>query len=328
MKKFFLFSLFCVVQGFLFLWMRKMPSFAQAKVLFVSIEAAFCGISGLMYLYGRPQAQKIRSFLPMRTSTPQVIPMASSEIQVQLEAEKKELLAKLESVNENVATLQSKLQLQDEKSRTCQEKLAESEKKALQCGVNKKVYSQALLELSAEIQKLCSQIEQDRKTHSVEIRALLGKDDKRVGVSGSVSSSAATGVIQPAIAPIAAVLLILLQCQKGFEKSGTSPWPDAEHRDLIRRAFFDRLQQAPHIPLAVFSLEMPAELYVSPKFPQALSSKNCTQIVETFGPQLRQLSPLEPFQVDAEGLLGTYVAFKVAWHNLDDLVVMVPMNCS
>ncbi len=303
-----------------------MPSFDQAKILFVSIEAVLCGIAGLLYLYGRPKRYEKCSPISDKTSSSKPIAVLSSELQEKLQAEKKDLLAKLESMTGDITALQSSLQLENEKSIQFQKKLDEAEKKASLSCTNKKLYSHALLDLSVEIQKLCHQIEQDRKTHAVEIRALLGKEEKKVGGPLLTTRAASSGILSPSISPIAAVFLLLLQCQKGFDKSEASSWPDAEHRDLIRRAFFDRLQQASHVPLAVFSLERPTELYVSPKFPQTLSSKDCREISEAFGQELRQLSSMEPLQLNAEYLQGMYVAFKVAGQNLDDLVVMVPMS--
>jgi hypothetical protein len=326
MKKFFLFSLFCVSQGFLFLWMRKMPSFGQAKILFALIEACFCGLAGLMYLFFCTRRREIRAPSIPITLTPQISGSLSSELQDKFENEKKELLVQLEDMSRGIVELQSKLKLENEKNEECLRKMEEAEKTASQSCSNKKLYIQALLELSIEIQKLCSQLEQDRKTHAIEIRALLGKDEKKLGVSLPPIPGATSGIIPSSIAPIAAVLLVLLQCQKGFDKSENSAWPDAEHRDLIRRAFFDRLHQAAHLPVVVFSLDRPTELYRSPSFPQALSSKDCIQIVETFGRQLRQLSSFEPFPVSLEHFSGMYIAFKVAWQNLDDLVVMVPSS--
>jgi hypothetical protein len=199
------------------------------------------------------------------------------------------------------------------------EKLLQEETLRAEAVANNDRYGPLIFSLSTEIENLSAHVEEIKKHHSIEIRALLGKDDKEGAKKPRTPTKALA--LRPPISPLASALLLLVQCHKGISLQNAS-WPAHEHALLVRRKFFDLVSSYSSIPIAIVSLNAPSDYFISPKLPSECSVLNIHSLIAPHIKTLSSLHPFEPYFLSHEKF--PFVSFRIAWDNLDDLIALVP----
>ena len=77
-------------------------------------------------------------------------------------------------------------------------------------------------------------------------------------------------------------------------------------------------------PLAIVSLESPTEYYLSPKLPEGLDINVVRAAVLSYRSSLENLKRFEPYHIIDDRVKGRYAAFRAAYDNLEDLILLVP----
>ncbi len=315
---------FLVVQLMIFIVLKRFHTFAESKMFFVSAEALLAVITALWYLMARPTAAPKPRPTPVEPAAPPQ-PEAKEE---QRETEADESAVLLETVRRLEETeLFAKQRLADleQEKTTLKERLADAEGHLVEVQKTIDSCTHVIQNLTSEVERLMAQLEQERRQHSVEVRALLRKETEQTAAQTKKKqgkSSPAMHKVAPL--PVPALLLLLSTCQKGLDLHVAHDWPDGEHRLLVRRKFFDTVHKMNSIPLAVVSLESPTEYFLSSKLPSTLSAAHVRAAVMEYKTSFSQLKRFEPYHVTDERLGGRWVAFRVAWENLDDLVALTP----
>jgi hypothetical protein len=317
MKKRYIASLFFFFQICLLAYIKRLPSLESKKNIFVISEILLCFLLG--YLCFR-QASKNSITAKSASQTLSRASVDSASQISALEQEKQNLHSTLLETTAIYENAQKELEQKREQTEELEKKVIHLEQAVKETFINKKTCLDSVQRITQEVQNLCLHIEQERRTHAIEVRALLGKDDKK-----SLKAEKATTPysIAPTLSPFANALLTIYQCQKEIESNENKSWPSQEHYDLVRRAYFDRLKSI-QSPLLSFSLSSSTESFCSPKFPNTVKQQDIVKIIEQYGSQLQALAPFEPFHLHHESLKVPSIAFKLSCKNLEDLVIVIP----
>jgi hypothetical protein len=318
---------FVVAQAAIFSFLRRYHSFSESKWIFVAAECLLMVITVWWYLTAKPQVPAKRIQKPLSLTPPLQLPK-SDEKDVQLKA----LADEKASLTENIRRLEevelfSKHRLSDlEQERAgLKERLSEAEGRLVEVQKTTDSCCHTIQDLTFEIDRLMSQVDQERHQHSIEVRALLRKESEETGSATKKKVSKTVPAVQKmASPPIPALLLLLSTCQKGLDLHLANDWPANEHRLLVRRKFFDVVQKMNATPLAVVSLEYPTEYFLSSKLPAGLSINQVRAAVLEYKSIFAQLKRFEPYHFTDERLGGRWVAFRIAWDSLEDLIALTP----
>jgi hypothetical protein len=302
----FLFFFFSLAQAIILVYLKRHPNFSESKWTFLLLEAILIFATISWYLLSKPQpkpSQPVKKPLPVKQ-----IPKQEPEKNTAELASLQEAISHLTQAEES--SKQRITELENERD-MLKEKVVQEEVLRSQAVANIEQYGPLILNLSQELEKLTSHIEELKRQHDIEMRALLGKKPR---------PPSKTTTFRPPTSPLASTLLLLVQCHKGLSLQNTA-WPAQEHALLVRRKFFDLVSSYSSAPFAIVSLSSPSDYFLSPKLP------NCSvvNLHTLIGPHIKTLSQLRPFEpyflTDKETPM---VCFRIAWENLEDLIVLVP----
>jgi len=297
---------FCIGQACLVLFLKRFDSFADSKWTLVIFESILVAISLFWYLFAegeveeRPQPPR-----PKERKEPPVEKIVVDE-------EKKALEEAVGRLEETEIFLRERLESEEGEKQEVREKLRNLEEDFVKEQNIRKHGCQAIRKLSFELARLTYQIEQERREHAIELRALLRNDDPLLKMKKSCV------VPKVAMTPLPAVLLMLATCQKSRERPGE--WPSAEHRLLVRRKFFDVIKKHQTSPFAALSLDTSSDSFVSQKLD--VSSKDLFEVVSSYREDILRLENFEPFFLEDDRLEGEWTAFRLTWKNLQDIVIL------
>jgi len=312
---------FCACQIVIFLGIKRFNSFAESKWVLALLEIVLVVLTTFWYLFSKPK----KGMGVKRAIAPTTRYMGN---QTQDEQKSKDLLQEpLEKERgEQVCQeevdifLQQRLEDDQVQIQEYREQLEKMDQRVLEEKRNRFACCQVIQELSCEVERLTKHIEQERREHSIELRALLRKEGMNI-----CSHEAPSVVSKIAMSPLPALLSLLAMCQKGLERPGE--WPSGEHRLLVRRKFFDVVKKSQMASLFVCSLDFDSEYFLSSILSSQVSFEQLRAVVEKHKESLYALEPYEPYAFFDEEILGEWTAFRLSWENLDDIVVMTA-SCS
>ena len=318
---------FLAAQAAIIIALRRFHSFADSKVFLLSSEAALSIITALWYMLAQPSRKKktrpaeAPAVRPMQS---QPAPQKETEYEqlLKTEAEEKNRLAgEVRTFEEREAFSKQRIENLEQEKKNLQAKLSETEQALLDIQKKGDSSHHIIQSLASEIERLLSQLESERRTHSIEIRTFLQKEEPPDVVQ---KKQAKAVPLRAAASPLPSLLLLLASCQRGLNAQLENSWPANEHRPLVRRKFFDMVQKMAATPLAVVSLDSPTEYYLSPKLPEGLDVNTIREAVLARRSLFESLKQFEPFCIVDGRMKGQYTAFRIASENLNDLVAMVP----
>ena len=243
------------------------------------------------------------------------------ELLLKTETEEKNRLAgEVRTFEEREAFSKQRIESIEQEKEALRMKLSEAEQRLLDTQKKDDSSCQIIQSLAFEMERLLSQLEGERRAHSIEIRTFLRKEDPPEVVKKKQAKAVPLRVATP---PLPSLLLLISACQKGLDLHAANDWPANEHRPLVRRKFFDMAQKMAATPMAIVSLDSPTEYYLSPKLPEGLDATVVREAVLSHRSALESLKQFEPYHIIDERMKGQYVAFRIAWDNLDDLIALV-----
>jgi hypothetical protein len=303
----FLFFFFSLAQVLILLYLKKHPNFSESKWTFLLLEAIVIFATISWYLLSKPQPKPIQ---PVKKLEPvKQIPKEPVEKNTEQISALEEAISHLTQAEESS---KNRIQELEQEKDGLQEKLLQEEALQAQAVANIEQYGPLVFNLSLEIEKLSSHIEELKRQHDIELRACLGKKPRP-------PSKAPT--FRPPTSPLASTLLLLVQCQKGLSLQ-QGAWPAQEHALLVRRKFFDLVSSYSSTPFAIVSLSSPSDYFLSPKLPESCSLSILHSLIGPHTKTVSTLRPFEPYFISDKNF--SLVSFRIAWENLDDLIVLVP----
>ena len=316
---------FVVAQATIIAFLKRYHSFSESKWVFVGAEALLVMITVVWYLMSKPQVSPRRSQKP---PSPPVVQPKSDDKDLQLKAlfdEKANLAEHVRRLEETDLFSKQRLSDLEQEKIALKERLSQAEGRLVEVQKTTDSCCRTIQDLTFEIDRLMSQVDQERRQHSIEVRALLRNDAEE----GSSATKKKVSKTVPAVqklssSPVPALMLLMYTCQKGLDLRLANDWPASEHRLLVRRKFFDVVQKMNATPFAVVSLENPTDYFLSSKLPPDLSIGQVRAAVMEYKATFAQLKRFEPYHVTDERLGGRWVAFRTAWDNLEDLIALTP----
>jgi hypothetical protein len=310
-----LFFFFSLAQAAVLVYLRKHPNFSECKWTFLLLETIIIFSTISWYLLTKKTqtqpAQKVKKPLPVKQEPTEQPTRNTEEI-----ASLKEALSHLTQVE---ASSKKRIEELEQEKDSLKEKLLLEETLRAEAVANIEQYGPLVFTLSLEMEKLSSHIEEIKRHHDIEIRALLGREEKN-GIKKTKIPSKTTS-FRPATSPLASTLLLLIQCHKGLSLQNTA-WPAQEHSLLVRRKFFDLVSSYSSTPFAIVSLTSPSDYFLSPKLPEECSILTINSLIAPHTKTLSSLRPFEPYFISDKRF--PCVSFRIAWDNLDDLLAIVP----
>lgn len=319
---------FLVGQAALLIVLKKGQLFAQSRGLFIASQILLLTVTTIWYLLVQPKTRPHRPSQQPSPPIPIAMPQPDErEAQLKEDADQKAaLLENVKRLEEREVFSKQRLSDVEQEKIVLKERLSEAEGRLVEVQKTTDSCCRIIQDLTFEIDRLTIQLEQERRQHSVEIRALLRKEgDEPLSGTKKKSGKSVPAVQKIASPPVPSLLLLLSACQKGLDLHVANDWPAGEHRVLVRRKFFDIVQKMNATPLAVVSLEQPTEYFLSSKLPHNLSAAQVRTVVMEYKQVFSQLQRFEPYHVTDERIGGRWVAFRAAWDNLDDLITMTPL---
>lgn len=311
----FLFLFFSISQVFVLFYLRKHPDFSESKWTLLLLETIVIFATISWYLL----AKKTPPISAPPTRKPQIIKEPPKEQSTQNIEELASLQEAVSHLTQAEESSKKRIEEIEHERDLLQQKLIQEEALRAEAVANIEQYGPLIFNLSLEMEKLSSHIEEIKRQHDIEIRALLGKEE-RAGSKKTRTSSKAPS-FRPATSPLASTLLLLVQCHKGLCMENNT-WPAQEHSLLIRRKFFDLVATYSSTPFAILSLTSASEYSLSPKLPEEISITNLHALIAPHTKTLSTLRPFEPYFIS--DTQHPWVSFRIAWENLDDLIVLVP----
>jgi len=315
-------------QAMIFFFLKRYHSFAESKWILVSAEGVLVAITVWWYLIAKPAAAPKRAHKQVVAPVPVPEKETPDEKAIQLRAvldEKAALLENIKRLEETDLFSKRRLTDLDQEKNGLKDKLSEAEGRLVEVQKTTDSCCRTIQDLTFEIDRLLSQLDQERRQHSIEVRALLRKEGEDSSSEGRKKTGKSVPAVQKvASAPISTLLLLMSSCQKGLDLHVANDWPANEHRLLVRRKFFDLVQKMNGTPFAVVSLESPAEYFLSSKLPPSLSINQVRSSVLEYKDAFARLKRFEPYHFTDERIGGRWVAFRAAWDNLEDLITITP----
>lgn len=306
----FLFFFFFFSQAAVLIYLKKHPNFSESKWTLLLLETIVIFATISWYLLAKKPEKLPKPF----SKEPSIKEIPSPQASTNTE----EIVSLKEAVSHlTQAETASKNRIQElEQERDgLQEKLVQEEALHTEALANLEHYGPLICNLSVEIEKLTSHIEEIKRQHDIEIRALLGKEGKKARTPTKAP------LFRPPTSPLASTLLLLVQCHKGLSLQN-STWPAQEHALLVRRKFFDLVASYSSVPYAILSLSSPSDYFLSPKLPEQFSLSTINTLIAPHTKTISTLRPFEPYFISDKQC--PFVTFRIAWENLDDLIVLVP----
>lgn len=322
---------FVAAQGVIFFFLKKYHSFSELKWLLVGAEAIVAVVTAWWYLLIQPPPRPKRQEAEVRVvSIPSPLPQKPDDKELLLKAatdEKKALAENVKRLEEVELFSKQRLHDLEQEKSVMKDKLKEAEGQLVEVQKKTNSFCQTIQELTFEVDRLLTQLEQERRQHSIEVRTLLKKEGDEGGSGQKKKSNKSTPAVpKVATPPLPSLLLLLSTCQKGLDLHQAQDWPANEYRLLVRRKFFDTVQKMNSTPLAVVSLEYPAEYFLSSKLPQNLSINEVRAAVLAYKTTFERLQRFEPFHFTDEKIGGRWIGFRAAWENLDDIITIAPTS--
>ena len=323
---------FIVIQSAIFFYVRKFHSFAESKWILAASEGFLVMATVSWYVLIQPRAipKKHKKTAEQPTALPiqPTKPDNRDHLIKTLNDEKLLLSEEMRQLNEAALFAKKRLADIEQEQNGIQRKLSESEGAHLEDQKTIDTCCHTIQSLTFEIDRLMTQIEQERRQHSIEVRAFLRKDEEDASVSPGKkkNSKSIAAISKMTTPPLPSLLLLLSTCQKGLDLHVAPDWPANEHRLLVRRKFFDIAKKMTSTPFAVVSLEHPTEYFLSSKLSPSLSINDIRASVLSCKNSFETLRQFEPYHFTDERLGGRWVAFRAAWSNLEDLIALAPTH--
>jgi hypothetical protein len=322
---------FAVAQSVIFVALKRFHSFAESKLFLLSSEAIVVVATAIWYVLMQPaprrKAQQPNEptvrYIQQPTPPPQEAPQTEKALNVETE-EKKRLTEKIRTLEESEIFCKQRLESLEREKVELHATLSEVEGNLVDAQKKTDSCCQTIQSLTFEVDRILTQLEGERRAHSIEVRALLRKDESEETAAQTKKKQAKTALARVATPPLPSLLLLLSACQKGLDLHIANDWPANEHRPLVRRKFFDLAQKMVTTPIAIVSLESPTEYYLSPKLPEGIEVNDVRATILSYSATFEKLKRFEPYHIIDDRLKGRYVAFRAAWDNLEDLIVLAP----
>ena len=330
-SSFFCLLFFIVVQSAIVFYLRKFHSFADSKGFLVASEGLLVMATASWYLLSRPAERPRERARPPQTTLPPPPKSDDRELLIKtLTNEKQSLSEEMRQLTESALFSKKRLEDIEREHNEIQRRLSEAEGANVEAQKTIDSCRSTIQSLTTEIDRLMIQIDQERRAHSIEVRAFLSKTDGATDtdLGKKKKSRQAAAVPKMATPPLPSLLLLLATCQKGLDLLIAPDWPASEHRLLVRRKFFDVAKKMNSTPFAVVSLENPTEYFLSPKLPSSLTISDVQAATASYKASFSRLQQFEPYHFTDERLGGRWVAFRTAWNNLEDLIAMAPLTLS
>ena len=323
---------FAVAQSVVFVALKRFHSFAESKLFLLSSEAIVVVATAIWYVLMQPSPRrKIQQPIGPTTrhtqqeTHPTITPQTEKESILKAEAEEKKcLIEKIRTLEESEIFCKQRLESLEREKADLHAKLSEVEGNLIDAQKKTDSCCQTVQSLTFEVDRILTQLEQERRAHSIEVRALLRKDNSEETETQTKKKQAKAALARVATPPLPSLLLLLSACQKGLDLHIAHDWPANEHRPLVRRKFFDLAQKMVTTPIAIVSLESPTEYYLSPKLPEGLEVNDIRTTILSYRETFEKLKRFEPYHIIDDRLQGRYVAFRTAWDNLEDFIVLAP----
>lgn len=312
---------FIAIQAAIFVSLKRFHSFAESKWFLASSEGLLVLVTIAIYTLSQPTPKPRRPRPSTTTETPPP-PKEQEQLLKTANDEKNQLSQTLQRLQESELFAKQRTEDLERKSTELSTQLAETAANLLDAQRTTDSCCQTIQTLTFEVDRLTTQLDQERRQHSIEIRTLLGKESE----SSSKKKVPRTLPTKSPLQPIPSLLLLLSACQKGLDLHVANDWPANEHRTLVRRKFFDVAQKMGLAPIAIVSLESPTEHFLSPKLPGSLSIADLRAAVLPYKTTFERLKRFEPYHITDERLGGRWIVFRAAWDNLEDLVALAPAN--
>ena len=323
---------FIAAQSAIVVALKRYHSFAESKLFLLSSEAVVAIATAIWYALMQPAPRKrprpVDSPMVQRVepqSAPQEEPPDENEQFLKAEAEEKKRLEEVvRTCEEREAFGKQRIESLEREKEDLRSKLSAVEGNLIDAQKKTDSCCQTIQALTLEVDRILGQLESERRAYSIEIRALLRKEEREDPLAQAKKKP--SKAIPPRIAtpPLPSLLLLLSACQKGLDLHVATDWPSNEHRPLVRRKFFDMAQKMVTTPMAIVSLDSPTEYYLSPKLPEGLDINDVREAILSYRTSFEGLKRFEPYHIIDDRMKGRYVAFRAAWDNLEDLIVLAP----
>jgi hypothetical protein len=300
---------FSIAQAAVFLFIKTHPSFTDSKWMFLLFESIIVFITVFLYLCLRKS----------RPTSRQKSPHFSQQAGVQVAVEQ----SKKEDVEEIAALKMSLQQAMQEKEEVLQrianllseneqiaQKLLHEEERVHDMHMSAMKQVPFIQRISNEIEKVAEYLDEIKRQHALEIRVLLGKEEKK---KKEDKIAATPQVFRLPSSPLVSALHLLSRIHAGLSLQEGAHWPASEHSLLVRRKIFDVASAYPTTPFALISFKTPADSFLSPKIPAEMSLQRLHDLLSSHMTEIEPLPPFSPFFVEEERIS------LVIFHILDDL---------
>lgn len=306
---------FSVAQAAVLFFIKKHPSFAESKWMFFLLESGVVFVTMIFYIYFRKTEPKQESVASSLQKVPEKITEEKSK-----KEDREEIFAlksSLQQVNQEKEALLSRIEdLVNENEVVCQKLLHEED---LRQDIQKNTMRHApfIRTLSNEIEKISEYIEEIKRQHALEIRVLLGKEEKNKKKESALPRAA----FRVSSSPIASALHLLSRIHTGLALQEKANWPAAEHALLVRRKIFDIALTYSTTPFAILSSQSPSDSFLSEKILEITSLQKLTSFLSLRGEECAKNPPFYPFFFEEENV--SWIVF----HIMDDLFFFIPSAC-
>jgi hypothetical protein len=325
-SSFFGFLLFFIGQFLVFFALRRGHSFADSKWTLALAEGILVLFIAFWYLAFRPVPVKAKKRVePQRFDEGHSMAIPQKEIPPILPSEdqKKALEDAERRLKEAEIFSQGRIKELEEEKSLLKKELSHKEEVIKKSKEAVPGYCQIIQELVQEVEKMVSQMDEERRRHALEIRTLLKINGKKELSQRKIKEK------KRETSPLSSLLLFLLQCHKGLhdEKNG---WPEGNLRELLRRRFFEEVKRLHDVPFAILSLENSSDHFLSPALPESISLIALQGMLEERREKCLSLSQFEPCHCSLSSAApsSSWIVFRSHWDHLNDLFILVPSSAS
>lgn len=296
MKKTSIFLLFFIFQIALLWYVGASSSAKDVRFVFVMGEALLCCTTMLFYArLPRTIPQKV-SVVPFKEEEQDEGMIEKNE---ELEQERKQFQEALKEQKAVIENLQKTVLQREEEKDACSALVSQYAVQIEEISSEVAFQKTAFFSLAGEIEKLFCQLDTERKTHAIEIRALLGKEGKSEKKSHKEEMR-----IPSSLSPLSVALILLSKHQEGT-------------------ILFESIKKCSQIPSAIVSLSKKHESYISEKFSSLGDVSQLESLCAEKRTQLEKLPFLEPYQFFYDK--NSCIAFRICLKDVEDSILIVPM---
>lgn len=280
--------------------------------MFFLLESVVVFITLVFYIYSRKSELKPKNPSPVLQKAPEraVEEKSKKEDLEEIFALKGSLQ---QTTQEKEALLARVEELVRENEHMCQKLLQEEDlRQDIQRSMTR--YAPFIHTLSNEIERVSEYIEEIKRQHALEIRVLLGKEEKSKKKESILSPTA----FRVSSSPLVSALHLLSRIHTGLTLQEKVHWPAAEHSLLVRRKIFDVASTYSTTPFALLSSQNLSDSFLSQKLSMTTSLQKLQTFLSAHIEDLTKSPPFSPFFFDEEGFSWT------VFHIMDDLFLFIP----